>query len=115
MKKLFFLILFLINTFSSFAQKEPDFLTNYNKRWVDSVFTTLTLDEKIGQLLMPRGNTSGRPHDVEKLKNWVKDNRIGGIVMFAAPPTVQARIVNELQALAKVPLLIGMDLEWVDG
>ncbi|GAB2614171.1 glycoside hydrolase family 3 N-terminal domain-containing protein [Emticicia sediminis] len=112
MKKLFFLFLLLINTLSSFAQKEPDFLTNYNKRWVDSVFTTLTLDEKIGQLLMPRGNTSGRPHDVEKLKRWVKDNRIGGIVMFAAPPTVQARIVNELQALSKVPLLIGMDLEW---
>ncbi len=112
MKKLFFLILLLINTLSSFAQKEPDFLTHYNKRWVDSVFATLTLDEKIGQLLMPRGNTSGRPHDVEKLKRWVKDNRIGGIVMFAAPPTVQARIVNELQTLSKVPLLIGMDLEW---
>lgn len=112
MKKVFFLILLLINTVSSFAQKEPEFLTNYNKRWVDSVFATLTLDEKIGQLLMPRGNTSGRPHDVEKLKRWVKDNRIGGIVMFAAPPTVQARIVNELQSLSKVPLLIGMDLEW---
>ncbi|WP_238807792.1 glycoside hydrolase family 3 N-terminal domain-containing protein [Emticicia aquatica] len=112
MKKVFFLTLLLINTLSSFAQKEPDFLTNYNKRWVDSVFATLTLDEKIGQLLMPRGNTSGKPHDVEKLKRWVSDNRIGGVVMFAAPPTVQARIVNELQALSKVPLLIGMDLEW---
>lgn len=112
MKKVFFLTLLLLNTLSSFAQKEPDFLTNYNKVWVDSVFASLTLDEKIGQLLMPRGNTSGRPHDVEKLKRWVSDNRIGGIVMFAAPPTVQARIVNELQALSKVPLLIGMDLEW---
>ncbi len=112
MKKITLFVLFFLTIFENFAQKEPDFLTNYNKRWVDSVFTTLTLDEKIGQLLMPRGNTSGRPHDVEKLKRWVKDNRIGGIVMFAAPPTVQARIVNELQALSKVPLLIGMDLEW---
>ena len=112
MKKVFLLTLLLINTLSSFAQKEPDFLTNYNKRWVDSVFTTLTLDEKIGQLLMPRGNNSGQPHDIAKLKNWVKDYKIGGIVMFAAPPTVQARIVNELQAMSKVPLLIGMDMEW---
>ncbi|WP_435357482.1 glycoside hydrolase family 3 N-terminal domain-containing protein [Emticicia sp. SJ17W-69] len=112
MKKVLLVFLLLINTLSSFAQKEPDFLTNYNKRWVDSVFSSLTLDEKIGQLLMPRGNTSGKPHDIEKLKRWVSDNRIGGIVMFAAPPTVQARIVNELQALSKVPLLIGMDLEW---
>jgi beta-N-acetylhexosaminidase len=112
MKKTFLFFLLLIHNLSTYAQKEPDFLTNYNKPWVDSVFATLTLDEKIGQLLMPRGNTSGKPHDIEKLKRWVSDYRIGGIVMFAAPPTVQARIVNELQALSKVPLLIGMDLEW---
>ncbi len=112
MKRALFLTLLLINTLSTYAQKEPDFLTNHNKRWVDSVFATLTLEDKIGQLLMPRGNTSGKPHDVAKLKNWVKDYHIGGIVMFAAPPTVQARLVNELQAMSKVPLLIGMDLEW---
>ncbi|AFK02707.1 glycoside hydrolase family 3 domain protein [Emticicia oligotrophica DSM 17448] len=112
MKKIFLSFFLFFSVFGSFAQKDPDFLTNYNKRWVDSVFATLTLEEKIGQLLMPRGNTSGKPHDVEKLKRWVKDSRIGGIVMFAAPPTIQARIVNELQALSKVPLLIGMDLEW---
>ena len=112
MKKALVFTFLLINTLSTYAQKEPDFLINHNKVWVDSVFATLTLEDKIGQLLMPRGNTSGEPHDVTKLKNWVKNYHIGGIVMFAAPPTVQARIVNELQALSKVPLLIGMDLEW---
>ena len=112
MKKALVFTFLLINTLSTYAQKEPDFLINHNKVWVDSVFATLTLEDKIGQLLMPRGNTSGEPHDVAKLKNWVKNYHIGGIVMFAAPPTVQARIVNELQALSKVPLLIGMDLEW---
>ena len=112
MKKVLFFAFLLTNTLSTYAQKAPDFLTNHNKRWVDSVFATLTLDQKVGQLLMPRGNNSGKPHDVAKLKNWVKDYNIGGIVMFAAPPTVQARIVNELQAMSKVPMFIGMDLEW---
>ncbi|WP_337042636.1 glycoside hydrolase family 3 N-terminal domain-containing protein [Emticicia sp. 17c] len=112
MKKVLLLTFVLINALGSFAQKKPDFLTNYNQRWVDSVFATLTLEEKIGQLLMPRGNTSGQGYDFEKLKKWVKDYKLGGVVFFAGQPTTQARIVNELQRLSKVPLLIGMDLEW---
>ncbi len=98
--------------FFSQAQKKPAFLLEYNAQWVDSVFNTLTLDQKIGQLLLPRGNYSGQPHDIEKLKSWVKDYKIGGLVFFASQPTLQAKITNELQSLSKVPLLIGQDFEW---
>lgn len=112
MKKVLLLAFLLINTLSTFAQKAPDFLTNYNQRWVDSVFASLTLDEKIGQLLMPRGNTSGQGYNFDKLKKWVQDYKLGGLVFFAGQPTTQARIVNELQSMSKVPMLIGMDLEW---
>lgn len=94
------------------AQKTPDFLVNYNVKWVDSVFNSLSLEQKIGQLLMPRGNNSGQPYTPEKVKAWIRDYHIGGIVMFAGQPTVQAALVNEFQALSKTPLLIGMDLEW---
>jgi beta-N-acetylhexosaminidase len=94
------------------AQIKPAFLTDFNKVWVDSVFSTLTLDQKIGQLLMPRGNYSGKPHDLETLKTWVRDYHIGGIVFFASNPTTQASITNQLQAIAQTPLLIGQDFEW---
>ena len=33
-------------------KKGPDFLTDTNSAWVDSVFNTLTLDQKIAQLIM---------------------------------------------------------------
>jgi beta-N-acetylhexosaminidase len=112
MKKIFYTLFLVINTFSTYSQNSPAFLQNYNKSWVDSVFHSLSLDEKIGQLLMPRGNTSGKGYEPEKLKQWVKDYQIGGLVFFAGQPTTQAQLVNELQALSKVPLLIGMDLEW---
>ncbi|MBL0083208.1 MAG: hypothetical protein IPP37_12635 [Saprospiraceae bacterium] len=41
------------------------------------MLNTLTLEEKVGQLLMPRGNMSGKPHDVEKLKMWVGIIKLG--------------------------------------
>lgn len=93
----------------------PDFLENHNSAWVDSVFRSLTLDEKIGQLLMPRGNYSGRDHDTATLKKWVRDYKVGGIVFFASSPTKQAAITNELQKLTKTPLIIGQDFEWGVG
>ncbi|MBL7817421.1 MAG: serine hydrolase [Saprospiraceae bacterium] len=95
-----------------FAQKAPDFLTNYNAQWVESTLKNMSIDQKIGQLFMPRGNYSGKGYDPEKLKNWVRQYHLGGIVFFAGQPSVQAQITNELQAMSKVPMLIGQDFEW---
>ncbi len=92
--------------------KVPDYLSLKYLIWADSVLKTMTLDEKVGQLLMPRGNYSGKPHDVATLRDWVINYKIGGIALFATHPSVQAPIVNELQTLTKVPLMIGMDFEW---
>ncbi len=107
-----YLIVLLLVSFAGFSQKKPDFLIQTNEKWVDSVFNTLTLDDKVGQVLMPRGNYSGRGYEPEKLKEWVRDYKLGGLVFFAGQPTVQAQITNELQKIARVPLLIGVDMEW---
>ncbi len=111
-KYLFALILHCASMADVYAQLRPAFLTQHNKIWVDSIFNSMTLDEKIGQLLMPRGNVSGKPHDIDKLAKWVEEYKIGGIVFFAGPPTVQARLTNYLQSITKVPLFIGEDFEW---
>mgnify|MGYP001393569093 CR=1 FL=1 len=107
-----YLIILLLISFSGLAQKKPDFLTQTNEKWVDSVFNTLTLEDKVGQILMPRGNFSARGYEPEKLKEWVRDYKLGGLVFFAGYPTVQAQITNELQRISKVPLMIGVDMEW---
>jgi beta-N-acetylhexosaminidase len=111
MRKLIILALTAVS-FSGFSQKKPDFLTQTNEKWVDSVFNTLTIDDKVGQILMPRGNYSGKGYEPEKLKGWVRDYKLGGIVFFAGQPTVQAQIANELQSLSKVPMMVGVDMEW---
>lgn len=106
------LFIFLISLSVSYGQKNPEFLSQHQKRWVDSIFANMTLDQKIGQLLMPRGNFSGKPHDIEQLKTWVTIYKIGGVVFFAGNPTVQVDITNQLQAISDIPLWIGQDFEW---
>ncbi len=109
MKKYSLLFLFII--FSFLGNSQSNLFPHQNKKWVDSVFNSLSLEEKIGQLLMPRGNVS-REYDLDRLKDIVEKYHVGGFVFFAGSPEEQAKTVNLLQSLSKTPLFIGMDLEW---
>ena len=111
MRSIFFIFVILFSITIN-AQKAPDFLTQYQSAWVENTLKNMTIDEKIGQLFMPRGNYSGKGYDPQKLANWVKEYHLGGIAFFAGQPSVQAKIVNDLQAMSKIPLFIGMDFEW---
>ncbi|GAB2792293.1 glycoside hydrolase family 3 N-terminal domain-containing protein [Rhabdobacter roseus] len=96
----------------------PAFL-NTHRAWVDSVFATLTPDERIAQLIMVAATsdtkrslidtTKSRPAFVEKL---IRENKVGGVVFFQGGPVPQARLTNYYQSISKVPLLVAMDAEW---
>ncbi|MEZ4909830.1 MAG: glycoside hydrolase family 3 N-terminal domain-containing protein [Saprospiraceae bacterium] len=107
-----YILLVLLQYIQALSQPKPDFLLKYDAIWVDSVFRTLTLDQKIGQLLMPRANYSGKPHDIKQLEDWVTKYHVGGFVFFASNPHAQITVTNRLQSLSAVPLLIGQDFEW---
>jgi hypothetical protein len=55
--RFFLLLLFTLVQLTTVAQTTPAFLQPNPRidRWVDSVFTTLTPDERIGQLIMVAG------------------------------------------------------------
>lgn len=110
MKKLVLIFLLIVYHFTGFSQT-TNLFPHQAKNWVDSVFNSMTMDEKIGQLLLPRGNIS-HDYDLERLTKIVEQYHVGGFVFFAGNPIDQAKTVNQLQALSKTPLFIGMDLEW---
>lgn len=82
------------------------------RRWVDSVFQSLTPEERIGQLFMVSAYSNRNEKHVQDLENLIRKYNIGGLIFFQGGPGRQARITNRLQSVAKVPLLIGMDAEW---
>jgi beta-N-acetylhexosaminidase len=97
----------------------PPILLNEQKRWVDSVFASLTPDERIAQLIMVAAVSdvkravidpkTSNPAYVEKL---IRENKVGGVVFFQGGPVPQARLTNHFQSVSKVPLLIAMDAEF---
>lgn len=82
--------------------------------WADSVLSTLTLEEKAGQLLMPWVLGDFAPEGSasrERILEMVRDMDVGGVIVSVGSPTEVAAKLNQAQRDAKVPLLVAADLE----
>jgi beta-glucosidase-like glycosyl hydrolase len=107
------------------------------ERWVDATLKKLTIDQLVGQMLMPRfaGIYTSSDSDIyDQLVTWVQQAHVGGIIGFggeeAVPqvllnptygpivlgqPLATASMLNRLQAIAPLPLLTAFDFEWGVG
>jgi beta-glucosidase-like glycosyl hydrolase/CubicO group peptidase (beta-lactamase class C family) len=81
-------------------------------QWVDSVFKSLTRDERIAQLLMIPAYSGHDKEQVETLIQTIRKYKVGGIIFFQGGPKRQAYLTNIFQEAAQTPLLIAMDAEW---
>jgi beta-glucosidase-like glycosyl hydrolase/CubicO group peptidase (beta-lactamase class C family) len=96
-------------------QSVPSFLQYTQSAWVDSVFNTLTPEERIAQLIMVAAYSNRDAAHLQDLLDMVEEHKVGGFVFFQGGPGRQANMLNKLQEASKVPLLIAMDAEWGIG
>ncbi len=80
--------------------------------WVDSVFKSLSLEEKIGQLFVIRAHTDLGEAQMNSVRNQIKKYNVGGLCFFQGTPVKQATLTAEYQQLSRVPLIVSMDAEW---
>ncbi|WP_299100436.1 glycoside hydrolase family 3 N-terminal domain-containing protein [uncultured Winogradskyella sp.] len=82
------------------------------KRWVDSLYNSMSLEERVGQLFMVQVfSDKGKTHE-NGIASLIKNHHIGGLIYSNGGPVRQAKLNNELQAASDIPLLVGMDAEW---
>ena len=106
--KIFFLSGFLsIVILSSFAQYKSNLTEN---NWVDSVFRSLSNEEKIAQLMVIRAYSNEA--DIPKVTELVSKYNVGALCFFQGGPLRQANVTNYYQTLAKTPLMVTIDAEW---
>ncbi len=116
MKKLFIttLILFFFN-FLSAQEFYPLLLekdqTN-QKKWVDSIYNSMSIHEKVGQLFMVDVFSKDSKDKTDLINSLIKDYHIGGIIFSKGGPVRQAKLSNQYQKISKTPLLMAMDAEW---
>ncbi len=84
------------------------------ERWIERTLRSMSLDEKIGQLLFVSGQGGYKSQDseaFEKIRSAIVDYHAGGYNVALGDPAAAALMINSMQRLARVPLLITGDLE----
>jgi beta-N-acetylhexosaminidase len=111
----------------------PDVLDKVAAKWVEDTFRKMTVDDKVGQLVVTSANTTYLSNDTEAFESLVRrvrDLRLGGVHVFGgaepAPnvllgnaygsvilgqPLEAASLLNRLQNAAALPLLNTGDFE----
>jgi beta-N-acetylhexosaminidase len=93
------------------------------RRAAQAMLRSLTLHDRIAQLVIGAwyGDVPGlKSKEYEKFRHWVRDVHIGGLILVnrsqyglvrTAEPHAAALFLNQMQKLARVPLLVGGDFE----
>jgi len=82
------------------------------QQWTDSVFNSLSDDEKIAQLMVIRAHSNLGPDHIAKVVNDIQKYNVGALCFFQGGPIRQANLTNYYQSIAKTPLMITIDGEW---
>ncbi len=86
------------------------------EKWADSVYHSLSKDERIAQLMVVRLSSLERGGTVtffdKQVGELVKKYNIGGVLVFQGGPHKQADMINGLNKIAKTPIMFSVDGEW---
>lgn len=89
---------------------------NAAEKWADSVYHTLSRDQRIAQLMVVRLSSVDKSGKItfldQQVADLVKKYNIGGVLLFQGGPHKQADMINSLNRLAKTPIMFSIDGEW---
>ncbi|HEX6334994.1 MAG TPA: glycoside hydrolase family 3 N-terminal domain-containing protein, partial [Flavisolibacter sp.] len=109
MKKLLIAVTGILLVVFSFGQYSSRLTA---KKWVDSVFKSLSNEEKIAQLMVIRAHSNLGPEHVQQVTDLVLKYNVGALCFFQGGPVRQANLTNYYQSIAKTPLMVTIDGEW---
>ena len=114
LKKLLFIFLLVIYVSTCGQNLDPLRTEDYyaQEKWVDSILSSMTVDEKIGQLFMIQAYSNLDSVHENKIKEMIQKYHVGNLIFMQGTPIKQAQLTNTYQSLSEIPLMIGFDGEW---
>ncbi|HNW50019.1 MAG TPA: glycoside hydrolase family 3 N-terminal domain-containing protein [Prolixibacteraceae bacterium] len=111
MKKFVFSFCFISLIMSKLLfANDPPFL-NESAQWADSVLSKMTLDEKIGQLMMVTSKPWLGDEQKANILEAIEKYKVGGVLFLKSSPYELAGLANDYQKASGVPLFIALDAE----
>ncbi|GAB1356952.1 hypothetical protein MASR1M29_11200 [Cloacibacterium normanense] len=107
-----FILIFANLSAQYFPKNAPKNLEQKAEKYADSLYQQLSLDEKIGQLYIVALYNNRGEEEVQKIRNLVEKEKIGGLILMQDNAEKHIQLLNEFQGKSKVKMMIGIDGEW---
>ncbi len=104
MRKIFLSVFLVACGLVSLAQNAED-------QWVDSVYNSMSVERRVGQLLNVRANYPNKAC-LPEIQSLIEDYGVGGVTFFRTDATPLLEQTNMFQSLSDVPLMVAIDGEW---
>lgn len=88
--------------------KKPYYLTEERIKWVEDTISSMTIDEKIGQLFM---HFTGAGNDEEAVKSEISQTNLGGIRFLPLEKNAMWEMNRLFQEHSKIPVLSAVNVE----
>lgn len=88
--------------------KKPYYLTEEKIEWVENTISSMTVDEKIGQLFM---HFTGAGNDEEAVKSEISQTHLGGIRFLPLEKNAMWEMNRLFQEHSKIPVLSAVNVE----
>lgn len=107
-----FILIFANISAQYFPKNAPKNLEQKAEKYADSLYQQLSLDEKIGQLYIVALYNNRGEEEIQKIRNLVEKEKIGGLILMQDNAEKHIQLLNEFQGKSRVKMMIGIDGEW---
>ena len=107
-----FILIFANLSAQYFPKNAPKNLEQKAEKHADSLYQQLSLDEKIGQLYIVALYNNRGEEEIQKTRNLVEKEKIGGLILMQDNAEKHIQLLNEFQEKSRVKMMIGIDGEW---
>ena len=107
-----FILIFANLSAQYFPKNAPKNLEQKAEKYADSLYQQLSLDEKIGQLYIVALYNNRGEEEIQKTRNLVEKEKIGGLILMQDNAEKHIQLLNEFQGKSRVKMMIGIDGEW---
>lgn len=107
-----FILIFANISAQYFPKNGNENLNLKAEEYADSLYNSLSLDEKIGQLYIIALYNNRGEEEIQKIRNLVEKEKIGGLILMQEDVEKHIALLNEFQGKSKIKMMIGIDGEW---
>lgn len=116
MKRLFIFFVLFLSAIARINATSPRVLltsdTSEREKWVDSVYNSMTVSQRIGQIFVPKLNPETLAATKQSIATLVKEYGIGGLLFSRGTINEYATLIDYAQSLSSIPVLMTLDGEW---